>query len=273
MNSRFLNTVRADQAERACARARRLPAGARWAAAAGLACTLLAPAHAAPWAEPAPAKPGYGLRVLLAKPVARKPLLGTAAFAAPASCALDPFRDANGEQRERQFERADHDCVGDDFALNVAAPSPMRPAPAQARRFDLSVDRWMSARVDRLKTSARLGWTATGDPRLGWQTARALVAAGSLLRLNDDWAMELQFGRDRHLAEQRSLAKWSTLWRVAGEHLLYMQVASEQAGVAQTFGLRWWLAPRKASLDLSAYRSFGGERIEPRLNLSVRLGK
>ncbi|MEF7613474.1 hypothetical protein V4F39_06075 [Aquincola sp. MAHUQ-54] len=244
-----------------------------------LACALwgaggvAATAHAAPWAVPAPAAAASGLRIQLAKPVVRRPLLGPGAFAAPRNCALDPFADANGEQRERQFDHADRDCPGERFALNMAAPRPSRPAAAQARRFDLSVDQWMSARMDRLMTSARLGWMATGDARLGWQTARALVAAGSLLRLNDDWAMELQFGRDRSAAALRSRAKWSTLWRVAGEHLLYVQVAAEEAGAAQVIGLRWWLAPRRATLDLSAHRSFDGERIEPRFNLSVRLGR
>lgn len=252
-----------------------------WLAGLLAACVALpSAAQAAPWAEPGPAVAPTGLRVQWMRPVPRKPLLGPAAFAAPATCALDPFSDANGEQRERQFDQAGatgsmgYGCGGERMALNVAAPLPANTANARMRRFDLSIDQWVSTRLaDQLVTSARLGVKASGDPTVKNQAARALVAAGSMLRLNDDWAMELQFGRDKDTTALRSRAKWSTLWRVAGEHLMYLQLASEPEGTAQTVGMRWWLVPRRATLDLSAYRPVNAERIEPRLGLSVRLGR
>lgn len=251
---------------------------------AGLSALLLgAPgsARAEPWADPGPAVAPTGLRVQWLKPVPRRSLLGPAAFASPSTCALDPFADANGEQRERQLARADlgggmgYGCTGERLALNVAAPPPAVTSNARMRRFDLSIDQWMSTRVaDQLTTSARLGVKASGDPTVRSQAARALVAAGSMLRLNDDWAMELQFGRDKDTTTQRSRAKWSTLWRVAGEHLMYMQLSTDRTGgTAETVGLRWWLVPRRATLDLSAYRPVDAQRVEPRLGLSVTLGR
>lgn len=244
------------------------------------AAALPAAVQAAPWAEPGPAVAPTGLRVQWMRPVPRKPLLGPAAFAAPSTCALDPFSDANGEQRERQLALAGatgsmgYGCGGERMALNVAAPPPAVTSNARMRRLDLSLDQWVSTRLaDQLVTSARLGVKASGDPTVKNQAARALVAAGSMLRINDDWAMELQFGRDKDTTALRSRAKWSTLWRVAGEHLMYMQLASEPAGTAQTVGMRWWLVPRRATLDLSAYRPVNTDRIEPRLGLSMSLGR
>ncbi|WP_348754336.1 hypothetical protein [uncultured Aquincola sp.] len=245
-----------------------------------LLCLFMGSARAEPWADPGPAVAPAGLRVQWLKPVARKSLLGPAAFAAPSTCSLDPFADANPEQRERQLERADvsggmgYGCTGERMAMNVAAPPPAVTSNARMRRFDLSIDQWMSTRLaDQLTTSARLGVKASGDPTVRSQAARALVAAGSMLRLNDDWAMELQFGRDKDTTALRSRAKWSTLWRVAGEHLMYLQLASEPAGTAQTVGMRWWLVPRRATLDVSAYRPVDTQRVEPRLGLSVTLGR
>lgn len=243
-------------------------------------CVAIGPVWAQPWADPGPVVAPAGLRVQWMKPVPRKPLLGPAAFANPSTCALDPFADANPEQRERQLERAalgggmGYGCTGERLALNVAAPPPAITTNARMRRFDLSVDQWMSTRLaDQFVTSARLGVKASGDPTVRSQAARALVAAGSMLRFNDDWAMELQFGRDKDTTALRSRAKWSTLWRVAGEHLMYLQLASEPAGTAHTLGMRWWLVPRRATLDVSAYRPVNAERVEPRLGLSVRLGR
>jgi len=185
------------------------------------------------------------------------------AFQAPESCTLEPFVDANAEQRERQMSR---DCGRDRLQMRLATPRvrPLDPGPG---RLELEVDQLVTLRADDVTASARLGWAGSRqEDRPGMQTDRALIAAGGLWRLDRRWALAMKVGRDLG-ATVRSRATLSGLYRHAERDLLFMQLSAEDAGLAPTVGWRWWLAPR-ASFDFVA-RRMPSSAVEPSLVLQV----
>jgi len=211
------------------------------------------------------------LAVLLGIPPAwaelRPPLLPAHAFRSVAACpTVDPFSDPQPDRQERW-----HDCQTDlPLALAVRTPK-VRPQDTGPGAVELDVDSQLGL-LQRPGFSgvARLGLRATTDPLSGrLQPRRGLVAAKGTLRLSPDFALDLGLGRDVVQAP-RSRASATAIYRPEGRHLLYLQVAADKDGtVSPAVGLRWWLMPGAASLDLSARRA-ADDTIEPRLGLRWR---
>lgn len=192
------------------------------------------------------------------------PLLPPRAFQTPESCTLEPFVDASAEQRERQLL---HECGRDQLQMRVATPR-VRPLDTGPSRIEVEVDQLVTVRADDLTASARLGWAGSSQedrPRL--QTERALIAADGLWRLDEQWALAMKMGRDLS-AGLGTRATLSGMYRHEERHLVFMQLAAEDAGVTPAVGLRWWLA-RHTSFDLMARRAPNGSAIEPHFALQI----
>ncbi|MED5618446.1 hypothetical protein [Ideonella sp. BN130291] len=192
---------------------------------------------------------------------AEKPLLPAAAFRPVPACApIDPFADASPERQERSLG-----CDADiPLAMAVRTPR-LRPTDTGPNAVELEVDRQVSLQGSYFTGVARFGMTAASDPadhRL--QPRRNLVAASGTIRLTDDFAMDLGLGRD--LLPARSRVTATAIYRPEGRHLMYLQVAEEAGLLAPAVGLRWWLIPGGASLDVSARRA-ADDSIEPRVGL------
>jgi hypothetical protein len=196
---------------------------------------------------------------------AAPPLLPPRAFQTPEACMLEPFADASIEQHEQQLSRKS--CGLDRLQMRVATPR-VRPLDTGPSRVEVEVDQLVTLRAHDLTASARLGWAGSSQedrPRL--QTDRAVVAAGGLWRLDDQWAMAMKVGCDLG-ASLRTRATLLGLYRPEQRNLLFMQLAAEQAGLAPAIGMRWWL-DRHASFDLMARRAPDGGAVEPRFALQI----
>ena len=124
---------------------------------------------------------------------AAPPVLPDSAFIVPQPCRVDPYGDANPEQRELQLDRA---CGQDRLQMRVDGPRVQPQAVAMATP-KLEVDQLLSRNDGWLTHSLRLGWSAALDDKAGrLQTDHALLAAGTMLRLSEDWALDMNVGRD-----------------------------------------------------------------------------
>jgi hypothetical protein len=215
-------------------------------------------------------RPAFGstlatLCVLAAAAPARAapPLLPAGAFQAPAHCApIDPFAETTVDDRERTLQ------CGAGTPLRMAVRTPrLRSTDAGPGAVEVELDKQVGWRSPAFTALARLGvWAGSPTPELRLQTRRTLLAASGLLRLTDDLALDLGIGRDASTAA-RSRATATALFRPLGQHLVYVQVAAQaQRPLVPAVGLRWWILPGSASLDLAARRLEQGD-IEPRIGL------
>jgi hypothetical protein len=196
---------------------------------------------------------------------AAPPVLPASAFVVPQPCRVDPYGDSIPEQRELQLDRA---CGLDRLEMRVDGPRVQPQAVAMATP-KLEVDQLLSRNDGWLTHSLRLGWSAALDDKAGrLQTDHALLAAGTLLRLSDDWALDMNVGRDIG-ARLPTRTTVTGLWRPLDDGMLFAQVAPEATGFASTVGLRWWLVPKRLVFDVAARRSADGQAIEPRVGLSL----
>jgi hypothetical protein len=196
---------------------------------------------------------------------AAPPVLPDSAFVVPQPCRVDPYGDASLEQRELQLDRA---CGQDRLQMRVDGPRVQPQAVAMATP-KLEVDQLLSRNDGWLTHSLRLGWSAALDDKAGrMQTDHALFAAGTMLRLNDDWAIEMNVGRDVG-ARLPARTTFAGLWRPLDDGMLFAQVTPEATGLASTVGMRWWLVPKRLVFDVAARRSADGQVIEPRVGLSL----
>lgn len=199
----------------------------------------------------------------IAVPCTAAPLLKDSAFARAPNCDLEPFADLDSGRGERLLER---DCGPEHRDTRLDVPRVQLVATGVPR---VDVEQTVSTRWDSLIASARLGWSGASDEKqTRMSTQRALIAAGGLLKLDEDWALEMKVGRDAGPG-LRTRATMAGLWRPVGEHLLFLQFAAEEGGVAQAVGLRYWLLPGRASFDLLARRSPDGQSIEPRFGFQL----
>jgi hypothetical protein len=193
-----------------------------------------------------------------------KPLLSAAAFKAVPTCALvDPFADANPE-------RAEHNWGCDaDIPLTMAVRTPrIKATDAGPSAVELQVDRQVSLQAGLFTGAARVGMQAGTDPNESrLKPRRNLLAASGNFRLAPELALDLDVGRDV-LPALRSRATATAVFRPEGRHVMYVQVAGEEGtpGRSAAVGMRWWIAPGSALLDVSA-RRLPDDSIEPRLGL------
>ena len=181
-------------------------------------------------------------------------------------CRVDPYADTDPGLSERQFLKP---CGADRLQFSADGPRPQTATTVGPTPFKLGLDQSMSSRMGPLTTSVRFGWAGLRDDRIKrMQTEHALVAAGGLFRLDDDWAVDMSIGRDVG-AGLPQRAMMTGLWRPGGDQLVFAQFADDPGGVASMVGLRWWLVPKRVAVDVAARRSSDGQLIEPRLNLSL----
>jgi hypothetical protein len=186
------------------------------------------------------------------------PALPGKAFVAPAPCRTDAFSDAGLDQQEREFEQT---CGAAKAPLQFSNPDP--------RRLGMQADRLLTRADDPLRASVRLGWSGMHQAamRTPAVTGQAQAAAGMRMRMTADWAIDVKFGRAAGAGPQmrNTLA---ALWRPGGENLLITQWSAEEAGLARSVGMRWWLMPGRVVFDLTARRPPTGGQVEPRIGLS-----
>lgn len=196
----------------------------------------------------------------------RPPVLRPQAFVGLAACRVDPYADPDVPTVASQFGVA---CGADHVAVTVEGPRADQPDRVVGR-YGLGFDQVLTRRpFDELPlaTTARVGWSAVGteaQPRL--RTERALVAAGAQVEFGDDVLVGVSVGRDPRPG-LRSRSTLQTAWRPWGEHLVYVQWAGEPDGVSNTFGMRWWLVPRRLSVEMSARLNPDGTPVQPRLGM------
>ena len=194
-------------------------------------------------------------------------VLPESAFVMPQPCRVDPYGDADPAQRELQLDRS---CGLDRLQMRVDGPRVQSQAAAvtmAAPKFE--VDQLLSRNDGFLTHSLRLGWSAAFDDGSGkLQTDHALLAAGTMLRLNEDWAVDMNVGRD--VGGKLPLrTTFSGLRRPIDDGMLFAQLAPETAGLAGTVGLRWWVLPKRLVFNVAAHRSADGQTIEPRVGFSL----
>lgn len=170
------------------------------------------------------------------------------------ACRVDPFAlaappaDREGALKQR--------CGGDQLLKwQVEPPDPM----AAARRNGV-----LRARVDNtvsepllpgLLGSVKLAWSGLGgEPSTGLRTERTLVAAGSQLRLSDQFALQMNLGRNLESQQSRSTAVG--LWRPLERTTLFAEwTEAEDAPEEQRVGARWWLKRDRLSIDVDSKHS------------------
>lgn len=183
-------------------------------------------------------------------------LLALSASCAPAlagglpDCPVTPFSDASATQYEAGLSG---DCRAERTTLRVetprAKPSDVGPSLLKAEFTSLTSVRLPSALgALRFHWSGLRGSEAAGNPH----SERAVLAMGGLLRLHSTLALHTALGLE-HTGEQRSRATVSSVWQPSRFGVLFAEWAGSEAGTeVHRVGGRWWLVPRRLSIDLGA---------------------
>jgi hypothetical protein len=190
-----------------------------------------------------------------------RPLLSAAAFKTVPTCApVDPFSDASPEHEERNWG-----CDAE-IPLTMAVRTPrLKPTDGGPSAVEVQVDRQLSLQSGFFTGAARLGMQASSDPNeYRLRPRRNLLAASGSFRLAQDLALDLDVGRD--IPALRSRATSTAVYRPEGRHLMYVQVAEQDGTLGPAVGMRWWITPGGASLDVSA-RRLPDDSVEPRVGL------
>lgn len=198
---------------------------------------------------------------------------GNAARAEPPACRVEPFGQTDAAAAERALAAP---CGGEhlDWKLETPRAHPLDPGPSLLRaRVDTSVSEPLASD---LQGTLKLSWAALRDEREGdgeLRTQRAELAAGSLFRLDDDFALQFGVGRDV-LGEGRNRTTFVGLWQPTERSVLFAEWAGSEGQTDQhRVGARWWLAPRRVSVDVGASLLPDGQWSEQRIGLSVRFGR
>ena len=100
----------------------------------------------------------------------------------------------------------------------------------------------------------------------------AAFAVGGLLRLHEQLAVQTSVGLE-NTGVQRSRATISSVWQPSKLGVLFAEWAGSELGTeAHRVGGRWWIVPRRLSIDLGARRlpDVPGW-VDPRVGLSLSL--
>lgn len=167
-------------------------------------------------------------------------------------CPVTPFGDATAQQYQAGLSG---NCRAEAARWKLEAPrvKPTDAGPGLVKAEFMSLT---SLRLPLLLGSVRLDWSGlrggemAGHPR----SERAAVALGGLLRLHETLAVQTSFGLE-HTGLQRSRAVVGSVWRPSKFGVLFAEWAGSEDGTeAQRVGGRWWLVPRRLSIDLGARR-------------------
>jgi hypothetical protein len=215
--------------------------------------------------EPLLLEPSWAPPQLFLRPQAN--LLPQAAFVETPPCVVDPFATTGALERAQQLEQA---CGQDRLRVRVDTPQ-IRPRDPGPGRYEFQVEQTVTQRLDeRLSATARVDWAGAGDEEIDRvMTGRAVVAAGALYRPDPSLDLQVDIGRDAG-PSMRTRATVAGAWRpTADDNVVFMEWAAEEAGVANTMGMRWWLVPRRMAVDVTAYVAPDRHRVEPRVGFSL----
>lgn len=192
-----------------------------------------------------------------ARGIAAGVLMCAAQAQALPACQADPFGSPPPAERDQNLARP---CGGEHLRVHVEPPDP----GAAARRTGVlrtRVDSVASQRVaPGLTGTVKMSWTSlAGEPHSGLRTERTLLAAGGLMRLSDEWALQMNAGRD--LMTARNVATMGGAWRPVGLGLVFAEWIGNDGGAeAHRLGARWWVLPKKLSLEFDARREVRTEQ-------------
>lgn len=190
------------------------------------------------------------------------------AWATP-DCPVTPFGDASPVQLEAGLSGR---CQAESARWKVEAPraKPSDVGPSVMRAEFTSLT---GLRLSSLLAAFRLDWSglrgseAAGSPK----AERAAFAMGGLVRLHDQLAVQTSVGLE-HAGVQRSRATFSSVWQPSKLGVLFAEWAGSEIGTeAHRVGGRWWLVPRRLSIDLGARRGADGPWVDQRVGLSLSL--
>lgn len=191
------------------------------------------------------------------------------ARAAP-DCPVTPFNDASPVQFEAGLSGS---CQADSTRWRVEAPR-ARPSDVGPSVMKAEFTSVQGLRMSSLLAAFRLDWSglrgseAAGSPK----AERAAFAMGGLLRLHEQLAVQTSVGLE-NTGVQRSRATISSVWQPSKLGVLFAEWAGSELGTeAHRVGGRWWIVPRRLSIDLGARRlpDVPGW-VDPRVGLSLSL--
>ncbi|HEY0819629.1 MAG TPA: hypothetical protein VGD46_12675 [Rhizobacter sp.] len=184
-------------------------------------------------------------------------------------CPVTPFGDASPVQFEAGLSGR---CKAESARWKVEAPR-AKPTHIGPSVMSAEFTSLTGVRVSSLLAAMRLDWSglrgseAAGSPK----AERAAFALGGLLRLHEQLAVQTSVGLE-HTGVQRSRATFSSVWRPSKLGVLFAEWAGSELGTEMhRVGGRWWLVPRRLSIDLGARRAPDGPWIDQRVGLSLSL--
>jgi hypothetical protein len=167
------------------------------------------------------------------------------------ACPVEPFAEEALNVRESVLREG---CGGDHWNWNVETPRAKEsdPGPSVVRTgFDTVASEPL---VPGMLGTVRMSWAGMRDEELGGLTTeRATVAAGTLWRMSEDFAVQMNFGREL-TGIPRSRATVAGVWSPIDAGLVFAEWAGTPEGTTENhrLGARWWLLPGHLSVDFSA---------------------
>jgi hypothetical protein len=203
--------------------------------------------------------------------VAGAALLAAAAHAAGLpDCPVAPFADVSAAQRAVVMNDG---CQYESSRWQLETPraKPLDPGPSLVKAQFSSL---MSMRFPSLVGSLKFDWAGMrlGDADGGLRTERTAVALGGLLRLVDSLSLQTNLGLE-HTGAPRNRATIASIWQPSKTGLLFAEWAgSDTRTEARRVGGRWWLVPRRFSIDLGARHVPDGPGwVDQRIGLALNL--
>lgn len=174
--------------------------------------------------------------------------------AATAPCRIDPFGAEPAAVRAAVLARG---CGGAqiDYRLQSLRARPTDPGPSLVTaHIDAAATRRFGGA---LLGTLRLNWTGAGSETADrlLRTERTAWAAGTWWRLDRNWALQMNVGREftSHLARTR--ATLTGIWRPLRRGLFFAEWSGDaERADTRRVGLRWWLLPNRLLLEAGGHR-------------------
>ncbi len=186
-------------------------------------------------------------------------------------CPVEPFSEVSAAQRAQMLAG---NCRDESSRWKVAAPRPKAqeasPTVVKAEYSALSSQRFAS-----LLGSLKFDWSGqrqTDGRGVALNTQRAALAAGGLLRVDDDLALQMNLGME-HASVARMRATMSSMWQPTRASMLFAEWAGSEAGTeSRRVGGRWWVVPRRVVVELAARQLPNGVGwVDQRIGLAFNL--
>ncbi len=195
---------------------------------------------------------------------------GAATAGAMPECPVTPFGEASPVQYEAGLALR---CKAEAARWHVEAPrakpTDVGPSVMKAEFTSLTGIRLAPLLAAmRLDLSGLRGSEAAGSPK----AERAALAFGGLVRLHRQLALHTSVGLER-TDIQRSRATFSSVWKPSKLGVLFAEWAGTEFGTeSHRVGARWWIVPRRVSIDVGArHLPEGPGWVDHRVGLAVSL--